>query len=297
MDENKSVGTVVVPDTQKVHYGRVKKIVCQSVLHFVIILTLFLTLYPLVLLIFKSFKDIPQDQMDPFTLTFPLHFGNYRTAWLNVQGYIGNSFIITIFQTVGTLLVASISSFAFVRFRFPLKNFIFLAFLSLIMIPGTLTLVSQYILVNNLGLVNTFAGVFLPAIAGSIPMNVFLLRSFFGGVNAELFDAAKIDGAGDLRTFWSIMLPLSMPILLTVAMTTFMGAWNEYVWTRLVLLSDSKHTIAIGVYSFTNNYYAMTGGYGAPFAAYIISAVPLIVVFALTSKQFIKGLTSGAFKM
>lgn len=235
--------------------------------------------------------------MDPFTLTFPLHFGNYRTAWLNVQGYIGNSFIITIFQTVGTLLVASITSFAFVRFRFPLKNFIFLAFLSLIMIPGTLTLVSQYILVNNLGLVNTFAGVFLPAIAGSIPMNVFLLRSFFGGVNAELFDAAKIDGAGDLRTFWSIMLPLSMPILLTVAMTTFMGAWNEYVWTRLVLLSDSKHTIAIGVYSFTNNYYAMTGGYGAPFAAYIISAVPLIVVFALTSKQFIKGLTSGAFKM
>ena len=81
------------------------------------------------------------------------------------------------------------------------------------------------------------------------------------------------------------MLPLSLPIMMTVAMTTFMGAWNEYIWTRLVLLDDTMHTIAI------------RGGYGAPFAAYIISAVPLIVVFALASKQFIKGLTSGAFKM
>lgn len=93
------------------------------------------------------------------------------------------------------------------------------------------------------------------------------------------------------------MLPLSLPIMMTVAMTTFMGAWNEYIWTRLVLLDDTMHTIAIRVVSFTESYFKMTGGYGAPFAAYIISAVPLIVVFALASKQFIKGLTSGAFKM
>ena len=132
-------------------------------------------------------------------------------------------------------MVAALTAFAFVRFSFPCKNIIFMAILSLIMIPGTLTLVSQYILINDLGLINSFFGVILPGVAGSIPMNLFLLRSFFGGVNAELFDAAKIDGASDLRTFWSIMLPLSLPIMMTVAMTTFMGAWNEYIWTRLVL--------------------------------------------------------------
>ena len=280
-----------------VHHGKIKQIVCQTILHIIILFTLFLILYPLVLLIIKSFKDVTQDQNYPFTLTFPLYFSNYRTAWLNIADYIGNSFIITLLQTAGTLLVAALTAFAFVRFSFPCKNIIFMAILSLIMIPGTLTLVSQYILINDLGLINSFFGVILPGVAGSIPMNLFLLRSFFGGVNAELFDAAKIDGASALRTFWSIMLPLSLPIMMTVAMTTFMGAWNEYIWTRLVLLDDTMHTIAIRVVSFTESYFKMTGGYGAPFAAYIISAVPLIVVFALASKQFIKGLTSGAFKM
>ena len=280
-----------------VHHGKIKQIVCQTILHIIILFTLFLILYPLVLLIIKSFKDVTQDQNYPFTLTFPLYFSNYRTAWLNIADYIGNSFIITLLQTAGTLLVAALTAFAVVRFSFPCKNIIFMAILSLIMIPGTLTLVSQYILINDLGLINSFFGVILPGVAGSIPMNLFLLRSFFGGVNAELFDAAKIDGASDLRTFWSIMLPLSLPIMMTVAMTTFMGAWNEYIWTRLVLLDDTMHTIAIRVVSFTESYFKMTGGYGAPFAAYIISAVPLIVVFALASKQFIKGLTSGAFKM
>ena len=280
-----------------VHHGKIKQIVCQTILHIIILFTLFLILYPLVLLIIKSFKDVTQDQNYPFTLTFPLYFSNYRTAWLNIADYIGNSFIITLLQTAGTLLVAALTAFAFVRFSFPCKNIIFMAILSLIMIPGTLTLVSQYILINDLGLINSFFGEILPGVAGSIPMNLFLLRSFFGGVNAELFDAAKIDGASDLRTFWSIMLPLSLPIMMTVAMTTFMGAWNEYIWTRLVLLDDTMHTIAIRVVSFTESYFKMTGGYGAPFAAYIISAVPLIVVFALASKQFIKGLTSGAFKM
>ena len=280
-----------------VHHGKIKQIVCQTILHIIILFTLFLILYPLVLLIIKSFKDVTQDQNYPFTLTFPLYFSNYRTAWLNIADYIGNSFIITLLQTAGTLLVAALTAFAFVRFSFPCKNIIFMAILSLIMIPGTLTLVSQYILINDLGLINSFFGVILPGVAGSIPMNLFLLRSFFGGVTAELFDAAKIDGASDLRTFWSIMLPLSLPIMMTVAMTTFMGAWNEYIWTRLVLLDDTMHTIAIRVVSFTESYFKMTGGYGAPFAAYIISAVPLIVVFALASKQFIKGLTSGAFKM
>ena len=280
-----------------VHHGKIKQIVCQTILHIIILFTLFLILYPLVPLIIKSFKDVTQDQNYPFTLTFPLYFSNYRTAWLNIADYIGNSFIITLLQTAGTLLVAALTAFAVVRFSFPCKNIIFMAILSLIMIPGTLTLVSQYILINDLGLINSFFGVILPGVAGSIPMNLFLLRSFFGGVNAELFDAAKIDGASDLRTFWSIMLPLSLPIMMTVAMTTFMGAWNEYIWTRLVLLDDTMHTIAIRVVSFTESYFKMTGGYGAPFAAYIISAVPLIVVFALASKQFIKGLTSGAFKM
>ena len=280
-----------------VHHGKIKQIVCQTILHIIILFTLFLILYPLVLLIIKSFKDVTQDQNYPFTLTFPLYFSNYRTAWLNIADYIGNSFLITLLQTAGTILVAALTEFAFVRFSFPCKNIFFMEIVSLIMIPGTLTLVSQYILINDLGLINSFFGVILPGVAGSIPMNLFLLRSFFGGVNAELFDAAKIDGASDLRTFWSIMLPLSLPIMMTVAMTTFMGAWNEYIWTRLVLLDDTMHTIAIRVVSFTESYFKMTGGYGAPFAAYIISAVPLIVVFALASKQFIKGLTSGAFKM
>ena len=164
------------------------------------------------------------------------------------------------------------------------------------MIPGILTLVAQFLLADALGLVGSRWGVILPEMAGNIPFNLFLLRTFFKGVPNDLFEAAEIDGASDLRMFGTIMIPLSMPIVMTVAIMLMMQSWNDLIWPQLILNEDQAN-IASGLIPFTDWYYAMNNTYTAPMAGYVITSLPLIILFAFTSKQFVSGLTSGAFKM
>jgi len=164
------------------------------------------------------------------------------------------------------------------------------------MIPGTLTLAAQFILVDNMNLVGTRWGVILPEVAGLIPFNLFLLRTFFAGIPNELFEAVEIDGGSDFHKFIHIMLPLSMPILTTAALMIMMTAWNDLVWPRLVL-DEKYYNIAAGLIPFTDEYYRMNNSYTAPMAGYVITSLPLIILFAFTSKQFVSGLTSGAIKM
>lgn len=134
-------------------------------------------------------------------------------------------------------------------------------------------------------------------IAG-LPFRLLLLRTFFNGVPNDLFEAAEIDGANHLHQFFHIMIPMCIPILATICMNNFLQSWNELLWPRLILLDENLQTIPIGLASFTQNYQTITGGtMGAPLAGYIIVSIPLVILFAFTSKQFVRGLTSGAFKM
>lgn len=277
-----------------------KRLTLDAIVQLVIWFFLIFAWLSMYLMVIKSVKSITQDQKYPYTPTL-IDFGvmadNYRLAWLNIRQYIGNSFIITCAQTAGSLIVPIITAFAFVRFRFPGKNIIFMAILALMMIPGTLTLTSQYVIVYKFRLTNSFLGVILPGIASSIPMSLFLLRSFFGGVSKELFDAAEIDGANNAVTLFRIMVPLSMPIIAVLGINSFMGSWNDYLWPSLVLLRGEMRPISVALVSFTYQYYNMTGAYSVSFAGYVISSIPLIVLFAACSKQFIEGISAGAFKM
>lgn len=284
---------------QKVHNGGViaKRTVSQVVLHLCILFFLVCALFPLYLLIIKSVKDVGQDQMYPFTPTVPFLWDNYKVAWLSISENILNSFIITVIALAGLVLLACITAFAFVRFKFYLKEILFTAIIALMMIPGMLTLVSQYSMVYSMGLVNTYWGVILPQMMAAFPMSFFLLTSFFKGVSRELFDAASLDGAPDMTMLFKIMIPLSMPIVATIVMTQFMALWNEYIWSGLILITDDMKTIPIALVSLTDQFYNMTGSYGTAFAAYVIASVPVIVIFAIGSKQFVEGMTSGAFKM
>ena len=269
----------------------------QIFLHFAVLVLLFFVLYPMILLIMKSFKTYTQEQLDPFGFPSPLVFENYSFAWLNINSFFINSVILTVTITAMLITISSITAFAFVKFDFPFKETLFVAMLALMMIPGMLTLISQYAMVNAFDIVDNYWGVILPSVAGSIPFSVFLLRTFFRGISRGFFEAAEIDGAGNMRIFLTIMIPLSRAIIATLVITTFIGAWNDYLWPLLVLQSHAKKTIPVGLVDWSRAYYQMTGGWGPPFAAYIISSLPLIIVFSISSKQFIQGLTSGAFKM
>lgn len=275
----------------------IKRYYVEIIVSIIIIALLFLSFYPLYMLVIKSFKTISDDQSNPFGFPKIWSLENYEYAWIVIKPYMYNSLFITITQTVGIVLIGSFTAFAFVRFDFPYKNTIFYMIISLLMIPGIVTLTSQYELVNKLGLVNSHWGVILPAISGSIPFATFLLRTSFSGVSSELLDAATIDGASDFQIYRNVMIPISKPIIWTLVITSFIGGWNDYLWPSLVLLDETLHTLPIALVNFTTSYYGMTGGYGAPFAAYVISSLPLLIVFLLASKQFIAGLTSGSIKM
>ena len=149
-----------------------------------------------------------------------------------------------------------------------------------------------------MGLVGSLWGIVLPGIAGYIPMAFMLLFTFFKGIPKDLFEAADMDGATDLKTFMHVVVPLSKPILSTIAIQTFVGEWNDYLWAYLIVGSDeSKQTLPVLLQSLSSSYESQSLAMAAPFAGYVLSAIPLVLIFIVASKQFIEGLTSGAFKM
>lgn len=269
----------------------------QVMIQIVLFILMVMVLAPLYFLIVKSFKTPNQDVMSPFGISFPFELENYKIAWLVVKDFLLNTLLIATIQTVGIIIICSLAAFGFSRFNFPYKKVIFTSILGLMMIPGTLTLIPRFQLVINVfGLKNSIAGVILPSIASSLPLGIYLIYTFFKGLPGELFEAAEMDGASKFRQYLTIAIPLSTPILATLGLMSFMSAWNDLLWPRLILQEEALHTISIGLVPFTESYYSVNGSFGVPFAGYVIVSLPLVIIFLFTSKQFIKGLTSGAFK-
>lgn len=285
-------------DAEKIKQPKKVKIsIAQIILNVFIILLLFLSLYPIFIMLIKSVKTIDQEIHTGFSLTFPFHWDNYSLAWKLVNSYIMNTFYIAVITTVGILLVCSSMAYGFTRYDFPGKEFLFMMVLAIMMIPSVLTLIPQYSMVKEFDMVNTKIGVILPTIAGAVPMGMLLLRTFFNGLPGGLFEAADLDGANGLTKYFLIALPLSLPIMATLGLTSFLNSWNDLIWPQLILRRDELQTISVAMNSFTTNYYTTTHSYAVPLAGYVIVSAPLILVFSFTSKQFMAGLTSGAFKM
>jgi multiple sugar transport system permease protein/raffinose/stachyose/melibiose transport system permease protein len=264
-------------------------------IHIILLLLGILTFYPFVFTIVTSFKDNFQFIHNFWGVTWPIHLSNYKDAWSRISRYILNSGIVTTSSVFGVLLVASVSAFTFARFDFPGKDLLFFAILSLLMIPGILTLVPSFLLVKRLGLLNTYWALILPYISGGQVFAIFILRSFIASLPEELFESARVDGASTLQTFFSIAIPLSKPILVTVAIMNILGTWNDYVWPLVTIPDGRLWTITVGIVSFSSQYSGLEM-WGPMFAGYVIASIPLIVLFFFTMRYFIAGLTSGALK-
>jgi multiple sugar transport system permease protein/raffinose/stachyose/melibiose transport system permease protein len=287
--------------------GRVSVRQWDLALHVPLLALLALTFYPFLFLLQTSLKDNAQFFHDFWGFRPPFHWQNYTDAWGAIHGYIGNTVVVTAATVAGTLLVASLAAYAFARHRFPGRQPLFYAVLSLMMVPGVLTLISAFMWMkqfplaggNNVagqggqGLLDTHLALVLPYVAGSQVFAIFILRSFIAALPEELFEAARLDGASEWRLFGQIALPLCKPILGTVAVMVSLSTWNDYVWPLIVLSEDSKKTLAIGLAAFRGTY---STTYGPLMAGYVIASLPLLVVFLLTMRAFIAGLTSGALK-
>lgn len=265
-------------------------------IHIILIILIILTFYPFIFTVITSFKSSPQFTHNFWGITYPLHLSNYKDAWSRIRRYVLNSIIVTIASVVGVLTIASISAFIFARFKFPGREFLFLCILSLLMIPGILTLVPAFLLVKSLGLLNTRWALILPYISGGQIFAMFILRSFLASLPEELFEATRVDGASTIQSFIYLAIPLSKPILVTIAIMNILGTWNDYVWPLVTLPDGKLWTITVGIVSFSNQYLGLEM-WGPMFAGYVIASIPLIVLFFFTMRYFIAGLASGALKI
>jgi ABC-type glycerol-3-phosphate transport system permease component len=272
-----------------------------TILHVFLLFFLFLTLYPLCFTIITSFKDNEQFFTKFWSLPNPWHLENYRDAVAQILPYLGNSLIISIGSLTILLLTTSMSAYAFARLRFPFKESIFMGLLALLMIPGLLQLIPQYLILKQMGLlvpmgIRPYIGIMMGYIAGQQAFSIFIIRSFFDSQPEELFDAARIDGCNEYFAYIKIALPLIKPVLATITIMVLLGIWNDYLWPAVVTIDKNYFTIALGLLRFQSSLGRVVL-YGPRFAGYMVAALPLMVLYLALMRYFIEGLTAGAIKM
>ncbi len=262
----------------------------------IVLLGLFLVggVAPLVMAFLISLKTIPQFARQPFALTFPLHWENYGFAFEIVLEFIKNSMIISGVTVVGVLLLASLSAYAFGILEFPGRQVLFYLVLSLMMVPSAMTLIPSFVLVKDLGLMNTYWAMILPWIASGQVFAMFILRTFFESLPKELFDAARIDGASEWQGYWRIALPLSKSMLGVAAILNILGTWNNLIWPYLTVQKQALLPLTPGLWAYQTEYFTR---YGLTMAGLLLGSIPLVILFVFTSRWFVAGLTSGAIKV
>lgn len=232
----------------------------------------------------------------PKWIPIPPQFQNFRDALTLVPfaTYAMNSLIIVSMVMVGTLLSCSFAAYGFARLRAPGRDVIFMVLLATMMLPGAVTLVPTYLLFNQLGWINSFLPLIVPSFFGNA-FFIFLLRQFYITIPRELEEAARIDGASSYRIWWHIMLPLSQPVLATVAVFTFVGTYNDFFGPLIYLTDDSKRTIAVAL-SYFQGSPRMGPQRHLLMAAVTASILPSLLLFVAAQRYFVRGIVMTGIK-
>lgn len=258
----------------------------QTVLAFFAILTL----YPFYFMVMTSLKTNEQFFTHFWSFTFPLHFENYSQVFSRVMAFVINSLMYSIPTLLLVLALSLLAGYAFARFRFFGKEPLFLAMLALMMLPAILTLIPLFVQIRDWGWLNTRHGVILPWTSFQVVFATYIMRVFFERLPEEMFEAARLDGANELRSFFSIALPLALPGLGTIAILNLLFTWNDVIWPLVALLERDMYPIAAGILAFRGQYGTQ---FGPLFAGYTLASIPLVVFFAFTVRQFIQGMKGG----
>ncbi len=254
----------------------------------------FLTYVPFAFTVINSFKDNKQFFAQFWLPTLPLHLETYAKAWPTMGRSIANSFIYSIPTLILVLVISGLTGYAFARYRFPGRELIFFAILALIMLPGILLVIPMFSEIVAFGWGKTFLttvlGIVLPWTSVDIVFGMFLMRTFFESLPKEYFEAARLDGAGELTLLFQIAAPLALPALGTLAILDLLFSWNDIIWPIIAIFDTERLPVSVGVLTFSTQYGT---DYGATFASYVIASIPLIVIFSLTSRRFMQGLQGG----
>ena len=267
----------------------------QWLLHGLLAILALLTALPFAIMAVMSAKDLGQLTLSFWAWPSPFRWENYWFGLRATVQYLGNSIAVSAAVCVLTLVCAALAAYAFSRFRFPGQKTLFGTLLLALMIPSALLLVPLFLVSRELGLLDTVWGLVLPQTAGALPLAILLLRSFFDELPHDLFDAARIDGASELRVLWHVVVPLSVPVFSTVAILNLLASWNNYIWPLLTVQSESLRTLPLGL-AFLVFEQDLKFEPGKLMAAYLMASLPLLILFLFMTRPFVKGLTSGALK-
>jgi multiple sugar transport system permease protein len=207
--------------------------------------------------------------------------------------YFMNSGIVTGLTVLGTTISASLVAYSFVKLRWPGRDFVYSLMLVTMMIPGSVLMIPTYKMYSTMGLTNSWWPLVLPAFLGGGAGNVILIQQFFKTVPKETYEAAKIDGAGELGIWWRIMLPLSKPVIATVAVFAFLFSWNDYLGPLIYINDSMLTTVALGLRAFFSQ---QTTNWSLLMAGSMISMIPNIIIFVFCQRYFLEGMKSGAVK-
>ncbi|PWU69533.1 sugar ABC transporter permease [Gracilibacillus dipsosauri] len=273
-----------------------KSIVELTFMYLVIILTSIIIFYPLIWTIGMSLNQgnsLYSSSLIPENFSFE----HYKWLFSEQSDYLiwyKNSMIVSISVALGSVVLTSLVAYAFSRYKFVGRKNGLYVFLLLQMFPVMMAMVALYIFLNMIGLLDTLTGLIFVYLGGQIPFNAWLVKGYFDTIPRELDEAARIDGAGHLRVFWSVMLPLAKPILAVVALFNFMMPLFDFLLPSIVLSSQENYTLAVGLYNFINDQFA--NNFTRFAAGSILIAVPVAAIYLFLQRYLISGLTAGGTK-
>ena len=258
------------------------------IIHFILIVGSIAMVFPFIWMLLTSLKTYAESIQVP-PVIFPKHFqwSNYKAVFtlLPFFKFMFNTVIVTVIRTVGQLFLCSLAAYAFARIEFPGRNILFLVALSVLMVPGQVFLLPQYMIMVKLGWLNTLQAIVVPGLFSAF--GTFLLRQFFMGLPKELEEAARLDGCNHFQIYWRIMLPLAKPGLIALGIFTTLWSWNELMWPMIVNSSPDSMTLASGLSSLQGQYLT---NYPILMAGSFLAILPMLILFIILQKQFIEGI-------
>jgi multiple sugar transport system permease protein len=269
--------------------------IAKAVLYVLLFGGLLFVVGPFLWMVLSSFKPEAEIRANPPTW-WPQDatLGNYGKLFdqLDFPTYFTNSAVVAVLTTVGNLLFCSAAGYALAKIPFAGKKVLFGIVLGTLMVPSIVTMVPLFVLSSNLGLVNTLAGLILPFLAQAF--GVFLMRQFIQSIPDDLLEAARIDGANELRIFWQIVLPLCRPALATLGILTFLASWNNFLWPLVAATEEETYTlpVALALYAIGQN----RTDYDILLAGAVVIVLPVLIVFILLQRHFVRGIATTGLK-
>ncbi len=277
--------------------SKVGKAIWKTLIYILLVIWAIIVLFPfywMILTSLKSYGSYNSEYIPKFFVSNPT-LENYAQAFTEVPlgRYFLNTIIFTVITTSLMLIVVVLAAFAFSRLNFKGKNLTFTAFLSLMMIPNELVIITNFVTITNLGLRNTFTGLILPSVTSVF--YIYLLKENFEQIPDSLYKAAKVDGTSDLKYLFKVMIPICKPTIITVIILKVIECWNAYVWPRLITDNELYYLVSNGIQEIREN------GFGrenipAMMAAVVLISIPLIVLFLIFHKKIMEGVSRGGTK-